>query len=180
LAYHNVLGGWPRSADGKSPGYYGRGPLYTTKDYEDCNSRFAKMPGFIPIRVDEVTQPKVTEMSLENGVSLILNYHDHVQFGPRRVGVGSGGKTLYAMHSGTTNEFREEAGWRLDPFWIAYYGQPQELKCLDSPTIDRLSVSEKGIWIETICAAWPDPLSNLRRLRPGVGRVLRRTDLDLG
>ena len=178
LAYHNVLGGWPRSAGGRSPGYYGRGPLYTRSDYERCNSEFQGTPGFVPISVNAVEQPKITQLALEHQVSLILNYHDHIDFGPNRVAAGGPGRVLSAMHSGTTNEIVEEAVWRRDPFWLHFYGSPQELKALSSPTIDRLSVSDGRLRVETLCAAWPSPLSNLLLLNPRVGSVLRRTDLN--
>ena len=178
LAQHRTGGGWPKNPDGTQWWQcYARGNGDTREYYEDLNKRLTFPGHYPPIDVEKVQQPKITELVLNSeGTTINFKYHDHVETEPKKIGKTKGGN-YYSMHVGTTNEVLEEDIWRMDEdFWIPEYGEGWELKYLNSPTIDRITVVDNKIYIETICTSHYDIKSNLQHIDPKIGDVLRTYD----
>jgi hypothetical protein len=107
--FHHVLGGWPTGPGEENPAIsYGRGPLFTERDYAD----FAD-----PSKIEQVA---LTDLAGQYGMRAFIYGHDHI-FKVTRVGTGLNGKDLNGICVGSTKRNAEETWWR-GAYWKKYYG----------------------------------------------------------
>jgi 3',5'-cyclic AMP phosphodiesterase CpdA len=108
--FHHVLGGWPSGSDETCKNYcYGRGPLFTARDYQDYAS---------PDRVEQV---KITQLGLDYGLNAFLYGHDHI-FSERTIANGLNNKGMLGVCVGST-KFMGESTWWNGAYWKKHYGQ---------------------------------------------------------
>ncbi len=107
--YHHVLGGWP-AGPGETDTHlaYGRGPLFTTSDYQKYGD---------PSRIE---QPKLTEWAIKYGLRGFIYGHDHI-FKVKKIGPGLNQKDLVGICCGTT-KYVGEKGWWQGNLWMQNYG----------------------------------------------------------
>ena len=108
--FHHVLGGWPAGPDETRKDIcYGRGPLFSSKDYQDYCS---------PDRVEQV---KLTQLGLDYGLNAFLYGHDHI-FSSRKIANGLNNKELLGVSVGSS-KYMGESGWWNGALWQKHYGR---------------------------------------------------------
>jgi 3',5'-cyclic AMP phosphodiesterase CpdA len=107
--FHHVAGGWPAGpTESRTDIAYGRGPLFTAKDYQGiCDSA-------------AVEQVKVTDLAQKYGLRAFLYSHDHI-FKSTFIRKGLNQKDLYGVSCGSTKYIAERDWWR-GSYWRKYYG----------------------------------------------------------
>lgn len=107
--FHHVLGGWPAGPDEQRHDVaYGRGPLFTEKDYQ----AFANP--------NSIEQVRLTEMAKTYGLNAFLYSHDHI-FHVQDIGKSLNGKDLLGVCVGTS-KYHGEIGWWKGAYWTTFYG----------------------------------------------------------
>jgi len=107
--FHHVLGGWPRGTSEDLTHYaYGRGPLFTSEDYQD----YCENP-------NQVEQVELTKIMMDNRLNAVFSGHDHI-FHTRRIS-DSQGRKMYAICSGSPKH-RGELDWYKGTLWGKHYG----------------------------------------------------------
>jgi hypothetical protein len=147
--YHHVLGGWPAGpTELETNSAYGRGPLFTDKDY---------LPYGEPSKVEQV---KLTETAKTFGLRGFIYGHDHI-FHSIKIGEGTNHKDLYGLVCGSTRYIGEKSWWE-GTFWKKYYGAAEKTPpdFWGPSGITRLTVKKDQARFDYVCTCHT-PYTNL-------------------
>lgn len=139
--YHHVLGGWPAGpTEIESQIAYGRGPLFSAKDYKPFTNP------------DSVEQVKLTDLALKYGLQAFLYGHDHI-FKPTWIGKGAGQKDLYGVCTGSPKYIGETSWWN-GANWRKHYGDHAKHDFWGPPGYTRLTIRAESVKVEYVAAGY--------------------------
>ncbi|MGA2587583.1 MAG: metallophosphoesterase [Candidatus Aminicenantales bacterium] len=147
--YHHVLGGWPTGPGEDNQNItYGRGPLFSDKDYVDFVD---------PAKVEQV---QLTELAKKYGMRGFIYGHDHI-FHVEKIGEGLNKKDLSGICVGSTKRNGEFVWWSGD-YWKKFYGGGfKSVPDFFGPSgISRLTLSNGEARVDYVCTG-STPNTNL-------------------
>jgi len=161
ISFHNPLGGYSLGS-GLIEGAYGRGPVFTMRDYEKVIEISKNNPDVPAVDYDprEVEQVWLTGLAKDTNVRGFVYGHDHVFFYKLLEELTSEGKKMFAACAGST----KYAGSKLyeniccNPYWKEFYGEgrkgfkdPPDFHT--PPGFTELEIDKDGANIRYICSA---------------------------
>ncbi len=179
ICLHHTLGGYP-SGPKTRPGAYGRGPLFTRKDYEKANEMAKKIDHKGVFDPDKVEQVWLTELAKEFNTRGFFYGHDHVYF-MKNIGKTSLNNEMVGVCAGSTKYAGSGLPEKIwgNPYWMefygAYYQKPPPF--LTPPGITEVEIDKNKTIIKYVCTAPPEIMGYniLTGIKPG--EVLREYTL---
>jgi hypothetical protein len=177
ICFHNTVGGYPLGSK-KSPGAYGRGPLFNREDYERINHIDPSQN----INPDDVEQVWLTETAADTNVRGFFYGHDHIFFAKDLGKTAQGKSMIGACVGGTTysGALLAEKIWS-NPYWMDYYGAYYDTPppFLTTPGITELEIDKKGMTVRYVCTAPLDIMHTNMPMGTKPGDILREYRLSV-
>ncbi len=160
VLFHHVLGGWPRGSNEAITSYsYGRGPLFTSEDYQGLCAR--------PEAVEQVI---LTRWMLESGVKALFYGHDHI-FHVKKI-KDNQNRQMLGVCVGSTKHVGELL-WYQGELWTKFYGpygaywtetkarDPKKANFWGPSGYTRLIIDKDKVLLEYVRSAYNHPYTNI-------------------
>jgi hypothetical protein len=179
ICLHHTVGGYPFGPK-TLPGAYGRGPLFTRKDYEKANEMAKMIDHNAAFEPDKVEQIWLTQKAKEFNTRGLFYGHDHVYF-MKNIGKTSLNNEMVGVCAGSTKLTGGGLPGTLwsNPYWMEFYGAYYQTPppFLTPPGITEVEIGWNKATIKYVCTA-PSGFMDFNML-PGImpGEVLRKYTL---
>lgn len=160
VCFHHVLGGWPKGTNEAVTDYsYGRGPLFTSEDYQGLCAN--------PEAVEQVT---LTRWMLEAGVKALLYGHDHI-FHVKKI-KDNQNRQMLGVCVGSTKHVGEFL-WYRGELWTKFYGpygaywtetkpgDPKKANFWGPSGYTRLIIDKDKALLEYVRSGYNHPYTNI-------------------
>jgi hypothetical protein len=163
ICLHHVVGGYPLGSM-THPGTYGRGPLYTSGDYERANEMTKVIDPNALVDSDQVEQVWITGLAKDFNVRGFFCGHDHVFYSRnsnyKPLGNTSLGKEMIAACVGSTNFVAGNEYNRIwcNPYWVEFIGDFYEKlpKFWTQPGVTEIEIENHSATVKYVCSAPPE------------------------
>lgn len=160
VCFHHVLGGWPRGTNEAITDYsYGRGPLFTSEDYQGLCAN--------PEAVEQVT---LTRWMLESGVKALFYGHDHI-FHVKKI-KDNQNRQMMGVCVGSPKHVGEFL-WYRGELWTKFYGSygaywtetkpgdPKKANFWGPSGYTRLIIDKNEAMLEYVRSGYNHPYTNI-------------------